>query len=176
MRKLLVMLFFITQLFGGETMSIYDVKVKTIDGEELKLEKYKGRVMLIVNVASKCGYTRQYEGLQKLHEKYNDKGLSILGFPCNQFLFQEPGTQEEIKNFCMSNFGVTFDMFEKIDVNGENTHPLYKFLKESEPGFLIDTIKWNFTKFLVDRDGKVLKRYAPVTTPAEIEDDIKKRL
>ena len=176
MKKLLILLFFVGQIFGGEVMSIYDISVKDIDGKVVKLDKYKGRVMLVVNVASKCGYTGQYEGLEKLHEKYNSQGLSILGFPCNQFLSQEPGTEEEIKNFCMSNFGVQFDMFSKIDVNGENTHPLYKLLKKSAGGFLTDDIKWNFTKFLVDREGKVIKRYSPSTKPKDIEEDIEKLL
>lgn len=157
-------------------MSIYDIHVKDIDGKTLSMDKYRGRVMLIVNVASKCGYTGQYKGLQTLHEKYEDKGLSVLGFPCNQFLSQEPGTEEEIKNFCMSNFGVSFDMFSKIDVNGNNTHPLYVYLKEHAEGFVVDTIKWNFTKFLVDRKGQVIKRYAPSVKPREIEADIQKLL
>lgn len=165
------------ELFGGDSMSIYDIEVKDIDAKIVKLSKYKGRVMLIVNVASHCGYTGQYAGLQELHEKYNAKGLSILGFPCNQFLAQEPGTEEEIKNFCMSNYGVEFDMFSKINVNGDDTHPLYVFLKENASGFLgSELIKWNFTKFLVDREGKVIERYAPSTTPKQIEEDIEKLL
>jgi glutathione peroxidase len=165
----------LTQLFGGEAMTVYDIEVQNIEKQNVKLEKYKGRVMLIVNVASKCGYTGQYAGLQELHEKYSAKGLSVLGFPCNQFLSQEPGTEEEIKNFCMTSFGVTFDMFAKIDVNGENTHPLYVYLKEHASGILgSELVKWNFTKFLVDREGKVVKRYAPSTTPKEIEADIEK--
>jgi len=176
MKKLLILLVLITQIFGGEIMSIYDITVKDIDGKEIKLDKYKGRVMLVVNVASKCGFTGQYAGLQELNEKYNSKGLSILGFPCNQFLSQEPGTEEEIKNFCMSSFGVSFDMFSKINVNGKDTHPLYKYLKKSAGGFVTDDIKWNFTKFLVDREGNVIKRYAPSTTPKEIEEDIEKLL
>lgn len=177
MKALWIILLLMTQLFGGNSMNIYDIEVKDIDAHALKLEKYKGRVMLIVNVASNCGYTGQYEGLQKLHEKYSDKGLSVLGFPCNQFLSQEPGTEEEIKNFCMSKFGVGFDMFSKIDVNGDNTHPLYVFLKSKASGFLgSEGIKWNFTKFLVDREGKVIQRYAPSTTPAQIEADIEKLL
>lgn len=163
-------------LFAGETMSIYDIEVKDIDGKTLKLEKYKGRVMLIVNVASHCGYTGQYAGLEELHKKYASKGLSVLGFPCNQFLSQEPGTEEEIKNFCTTKFGVEFDMFSKIDVNGDNTHPLYVYLKKKNGGFLTDAIKWNFTKFLVDREGNVLKRYAPSTKPKDIEADIQKLL
>lgn len=176
MKKLLLGLLFFTQLFGGANMSIYDIKVKDIDGNVVKLDKYKGKVMLIVNVASKCGFTGQYKGLQELYEKYKDKGLRILGFPCNQFLSQEPGTEEEIKSFCTLNYGVKFDMFSKIDVNGENTHPLYVYLKSNSSGFLTNTIKWNFTKFLVDKNGKVIERYAPSTTPAEIEIDIKKLL
>jgi len=176
MKKLIMILLFVVTLIAGEKMSIYDIEVKDIDGNAMTLKKYENRVMLIVNVASKCGYTGQYEGLQKLHSKYADKGLSILGFPCNQFLGQEPGTEKEIKNFCMSNFGVEFDMFSKIDVNGDNTHPLYVYLKEAAGGFITDTIKWNFTKFLVDRDGKVIKRYAPSVKPSEIEADIKKLL
>lgn len=177
MKKIWIILLLMTQLFGGEAMNIYDIEVKNIDGQNVKLEKYKGRVMLIVNVASHCGYTSQYEGLQKLHEKYNEKGLSVLGFPCNQFLSQEPGTEEEIKNFCMSKFGVTFDMFGKIDVNGANTHPLYTFLKANASGLMgSEIIKWNFTKFLIDREGKVIQRYAPSTTPAQIEADIEKYL
>jgi glutathione peroxidase len=176
MKKLLIGLLFFTQLFGGTAMSIYDIQAKDIDGNVVKLDKYKGKVMLIVNVASKCGFTGQYKGLQELYDKYESKGLRILGFPCNQFLSQEPGTEEEIKSFCTLNYGVKFDMFSKIDVNGENTHPLYVYLKKNSGGFLTDTIKWNFTKFLVDKDGKVIHRYAPSTTPAEIEKDIEKLL
>lgn len=177
MKILFIIALILSQIFGGESMSIYDIQVKNIDKQTLKLEQYKGRVMLIVNVASKCGYTGQYEGLQALHEKYSSQGLSVLGFPCNQFLSQEPGTEEEIKNFCMSSFGVSFDMFAKIDVNGDNTHPLYVYLKEHASGFLgSEVIKWNFTKFLVDREGNVVERYAPSTTPQEIEKDIEKLL
>lgn len=176
MKSVWIGLFFITQLFGGTAMQIYDIKVKDIDGNVVKLERYRGKVMLIVNVASKCGFTGQYAGLEALHKKCASKGLSILGFPCNQFLSQEPGTEEEIKNFCASNFGVEFDMFSKIDVNGENTHPLYRYLKSHAGGFITDTIKWNFTKFLVDREGRVVKRYAPSTKPSEIESDIQKLL
>lgn len=173
MKKLLFLMVLISQLFGANNMNIYDIEVKSIDAKDVKLSTYKDRVMLIVNVASKCGYTNQYIGLQELHEKYADSGLSILGFPCNQFLAQEPGTEEEIKNFCMSSFGVSFDMFSKIDVNGDKAHPLYKYLKSEAGGIMGDSIKWNFTKFLVSRDGKVIKRYAPSTTPKEIEQDIK---
>lgn len=175
--KILMMAFLMAfTLFAGEKMSIYEIEVKDIDGKTISLEKYKGRVMLIVNVASQCGYTGQYAGLQKLHEKYSSKGLSVLGFPCNQFLSQEPGTEEEIKNFCMTNFGVAFDMFSKIDVNGENTHPLYKHLKANAGGFVTDTIKWNFTKFLVDKEGRVIERFAPSVTPQELEAEIEKLL
>ena len=173
MRAVVAILFLAIALFGAGKMSIYDFKAKTIDGKEISLEKYKGHVMLIVNVASECGYTPQYEGLEALHVKYAPKGLSILGFPCNQFLGQEPGTDQEIKNFCTTKFGVEFDMFSKIDVNGKNTHPLYKYLKKEAGGILgSEAIKWNFTKFLVDKNGKVIKRYAPSTTPQEIEKDI----
>ena len=176
MKFLWIVLAMAFTLFAGDKMSIYDIEVKDIDGKSVMLSKYEKRVMLIVNVASKCGYTGQYEGLQTLHEKYAQDGLSILGFPCNQFLSQEPGTEEDIKNFCVSSFGVEFDMFSKIDVNGENTHPLYVYLKENAGGFLTDGVKWNFTKFLVDKNGKVIKRYAPSVAPQDIEEDIKKLL
>ena len=157
--------------------SIYDIKVKTIDSEDITLSKYKGKVMLVVNVASQCGYTYQYEGLQALHNKYKDEGLAILGFPCNQFLSQEPGTEEEIKEFCSLNFDVQFDMFSKINVNGDDAHPLYKYLKAELPGVLgTKFIKWNFTKFLIDRQGNVIQRYAPSTEPSQIENDILKLL
>lgn len=170
MKLLLSILLLSTFLFGEKMMNIYEIEVKDIDGKVLTMSKYKDKVMLIVNVASKCGFTNQYEGLENLHKKYHSKGLAVLGFPCNQFLSQEPGTEEEIKNFCSSTYGVEFDMFSKIDVNGENTHPLYRHLKENSKGFLgSGAIKWNFTKFLVDRNGKVVKRYAPSTKPSEIE-------
>jgi len=177
MRILWMMVLSVYLLFGGNAVSIYDIKVKDIDGKELTMAKYKNRVMLIVNVASNCGFTKQYSGLEKLHKDYSQKGLSVLGFPCNQFLGQEPNTEEEIKSFCSVKFGVEFDMFSKIDVNGDNTHPLFKYLKEHSSGFMeIDSIKWNFTKFLVDKNGKVINRYAPSTTPKEIEKDIIKLL
>ena len=173
MKLLFVILLSITFLFGEKSMNIYDIEVKDINGQAITMSKYKDKVILIVNVASKCGFTNQYEGLELLHQKYSNQGLAVLGFPCNQFLSQEPGTEEEIKEFCSLTFGVKFDMFSKIDVNGENTHPLYKYLKENSKGILgTDAIKWNFTKFLVDKNGKVIKRYAPSTKPSEIEEDI----
>jgi glutathione peroxidase len=157
--------------------TIYDIPVKTIDGQETTLATYRGQVMLIVNVASKCGFTPQYKGLEELYAKYKEKGLVILGFPCNQFGSQEPGAETEIKSFCSINYGVTFPMFAKIDVNGDNEHPLYAFLKAHKGGLLgFDGIKWNFTKFLVDRNGVVLDRYAPTTTPASMEADVVKAL
>lgn len=155
-------------------MSIYDYQIKTIDGKETSLSQYRGKPLLIVNVASKCGFTPQYEGLQKLYEKYKDQGFVVLGFPCNQFGGQEPGSEAEIKNFCDLNYQVTFPLFAKIDVNGENTAPLYQFLKSEQKGLLgTEAIKWNFTKFLVDGSGQVLKRFAPQTKPEEITDEIK---
>ena len=153
--------------------SIYDIKVKTINGEETTLEPYKGKVLLIVNVASKCGYTPQYDGLETLYKKYKDQGLVVLGFPCNQFGSQEPGSEAEIQNFCRVNFGVTFPMFSKINVNGEETHPLYQYLKSEQPGILgTEAIKWNFTKFLVDKEGKVVERFGSFTKPKELEEKI----
>jgi glutathione peroxidase len=174
MRVILVsFMLLVANLYGEKAMNIYDFSVKSIDGKEVSLSHYQGRVMLIVNVASECGFTSQYEGLQRLHEKYHHEGLSILGFPCNQFLGQEPANEEQIKAFCMTRFGVKFDMFSKIDVNGDDTHPLYAYLKSQAKGILgSEKIKWNFTKFLVDKEGKVLKRYAPSTKPKEIEEDI----
>ena len=158
-------------------MSIYDFEVKTIDGAKTTLQPYKGKVLLIVNVASKCGFTYQYEGLEKLYKTYKDKGLVVLGFPCNQFSNQEPGNEEEIKNFCSLTYDVTFPMFSKIDVNGENAHPLYVYLKKEQSGLLgSEGIKWNFTKFLVDKNGKVVDRFAPATTPESLEETIKELL
>jgi len=153
--------------------NIYDFKVKTIDGKETTLEQYNDKVMLIVNVASKCGFTRQYDGLESLYRKYKEEGLVILGFPCNQFGSQEPGTEKEIQNFCRVNFGVTFPMFSKINVNGDEAHPLYQYLKSEQPGVLgTEVIKWNFTKFLVERKGNVVKRFGSSTNPKDIEKDI----
>ena len=155
---------------------IYDLTVKDIQGNDLSLEEFKGKVMLIVNTASNCGFTKQYDGLQKLYEKYKDQGFVVLGFPCNQFGKQEPGDEKEIANFCTDTFNVTFPMMSKIEVNGENAHPLYKFLKKEKGGVLGDEIKWNFTKFLVDKEGNLVDRFAPQKTPEEIEDDIKELL
>jgi len=153
-------------------MSIYDYKVETASGESVSLEKYKGQVILIVNTASKCGFTVQFEGLEKLYESYKDKGFVILGFPCNQFANQEPGSDKDIQSFCSLNFGVTFPVFKKINVNGEDAHPLYKYLKEQKKGAFGSKIKWNFTKFLVDKEGKVVKRYSPNKKPKDFEKDI----
>lgn len=158
-------------------MSIYDINVKTIDGQEISMSKYKGKVLLIVNVASRCGFTGQYEGLENLFEKYKNNDFMILGFPSNQFANQEPESNERIKDFCTINYGVNFDMFAKIDVNGENESPLYKFLKSNQKGILgTENIKWNFTKFLVDKNGTVVDRYGSASSPESIENDIKKLL
>ena len=155
----------------------YDFSVRTITGEEQSMSMYKDKVVLIVNVASECGYTPQYEGLEKLYKTYQKQGLEILAFPCNQFGGQEPGTAKQIQNFCKVNFGVTFPLFAKIDVNGEHTDPLYVYLKEKAPGILwTEGIKWNFTKFLIDRKGNVITRYGSSAKPAEIAEDIEKLL
>ncbi|MAE59676.1 MAG: glutathione peroxidase [Halobacteriovorax sp.] len=152
--------------------TVHDFKAKNIKGEEVSLSDYKGKVLLIVNTASKCGFTPQYEGLEELYKKYEGK-LEVLAFPCNQFGSQEPGSEEEIQGFCSTTFSTTFPLFSKIEVNGDNAHPLYNFLKSANPGVLgTEKIKWNFTKFLVDKDGKPVKRYAPVTKPKDIETDI----
>jgi len=157
--------------------SIYDFSVDDIHGKPVKLDKYKDKVMLIVNTASKCGFTPQYKGLEELYEKFHGKGLEVLGFPCNQFGAQEPGSEKEIAQFCELNYGVTFPMFAKVDVNGAKTAPVYKYLKAEKPGLLgSEAIKWNFTKFLVDRKGNVLARYAPNDTPESMAGDIEKAL
>ena len=154
-------------------MSVYDFEAKTIDGGTQKLDAYRGKALLIVNVASKCGFTPQYTGLEALHKKLKDKGFNVLGFPCDQFGHQEPGNEEEIKKFCSLTYDVSFPMFSKIEVNGDNAHPLYKYLKQEKPGVLGTTgIKWNFTKFLVDKSGNVVKRYAPTDKPEDIEKDV----
>ena len=160
--------------------SLYDFTAQTLDGQPAPLVGHRGQVMLIVNTASKCGFTPQYTGLESLYRKYKDRGLVILGFPCNQFGAQEPGTEAEIAQFCESNYGVSFPIFAKIDVNGPNAHPLYKYLKNEQSGVFgvigLQAIKWNFTKFLVDRSGKVVDRYAPATPPAELAPSIEKLL
>jgi len=153
--------------------TIYDFSARTIDGDDQPRGSDKGKSMMIVNVASKCGFTPQYKGLEELYEKFRDRGLVVLGFPCDQFGHQEPGDEEEIKNFCSLNYDVKFPLFAKIDVNGANAHPLYRFLKHEAKGLLgSEGIKWNFTKFLVDKDGKVVRRYAPTDTPQGMEKDV----
>lgn len=154
-------------------MNIYDFKATDIDGEVIDLSLYKGKVLLVVNTASKCGFTPQYKGLEALYQEFSNDQFSVLGFPCDQFGHQEPGDEGEIKGFCELNYGVTFPLFEKIDVNGENAHPLFNFLKNEKGGLLTKDIKWNFTKFLIDKDGNVVERFAPTTTPESIKDKIK---
>jgi glutathione peroxidase len=153
-------------------LRIYDYIVKDAKGNDVSMKDYQGKLLLIVNTATGCGFTPQYEGLQKLYESYRDKGFEILDFPCNQFANQAPGTEEEIQTFCSSRYGITFKLFAKINVNGKNTEPLFTFLKQEKGGILGDDIKWNFTKFLVDQSGKVVKRYAPTVTADGIEKDI----
>jgi glutathione peroxidase len=157
---------------GGNRMSLYEIAVKTIAGEETTLEAYKGKVLLIVNTASKCGLTPQYKGLQALYESYREQGFEVLGFPCNQFAGQEPGSEEEIAHFCDVNYGVTFPLFAKIDVNGADTHPLYQYLKEHAPDNESQDIEWNFAKFLIDRNGQVVKRIGARVLPEELVADI----
>lgn len=159
------------------TAPIYQLSVDRLQGGTQSLADYAGKVLLIVNTASECGFTPQYAGLEALHQRYGEQGLVVLGFPCNQFGAQEPGSAEEIGAFCEKNYGVGFPMFAKIEVNGEHAHPLYRYLKEHARGVLgSEAIKWNFTKFLVDRDGEVVDRYAPTTTPEAIAGDIEKLL
>ena len=151
----------------------YDIAVTALDGTAGKMDDYRGKLLLIVNVASQCGFTPQYTGLEGLYRRYKDRGLMVLGFPCNQFGHQEPGDAEEIRRFCSTSYDVTFPIFAKIEVNGPNTHPLYRYLKAQEKGILgLGAIKWNFTKFLVGTDGRVLRRYAPKDTPEHIERDL----
>ncbi|HVF35285.1 MAG TPA: glutathione peroxidase [Candidatus Saccharimonadia bacterium] len=155
--------------------SVYDFSAKTLAGAEQPLTDYRGKPLLIVNVASKCGFTPQYEGLEAMYRRHREQGLVVLGFPCDQFGHQEPGDADEIRNFCALNYEVSFPMFEKVEVNGTDAHPLYRHLKKEAKGLLgSEAIKWNFTKFLVDRDGKVVRRYAPTDTPASIEKDLGK--
>lgn len=157
--------------------NLYSFQVKTATNEDLSLEKYKGQVVLVVNVASKCGFTPQYKGLEELYEKYQPQGLAVLAFPCNQFGAQEPGDMEEIQNFCKLTYDVSFPLMAKVDVNGATADPVFSWLKESAPGLLgTEIIKWNFTKFLVGKDGQVIKRYAPNTEPKDIAADIEKAL
>ncbi|MFT9847510.1 glutathione peroxidase [Aneurinibacillus sp. REN35] len=157
-------------------MSVYTYEAKTIQGEDKQLSDYTGSILLIVNTASKCGFTPQYKDLQALYDTYHDQGFVVLGFPSNQFMGQEPGTEQEIEQFCQVNYGVTFPMFAKIDVKGSHAHPLFQYLTKSAPGILSKEVKWNFTKFLVNRQGEVVKRYAPTTNPKSIESDIERLL
>ena len=153
--------------------SVHDFKAKALSGEDVSLADFRGKVLLIVNTASKCGFTSQYAGLETLYEELAPRGFAVLGFPCNQFGQQEPGDAQEIQKFCSLSYNVTFPMFAKIDVNGANAHPLYEFLKSEKSGLLgIEAIKWNFSKFLVDQEGRVVERYAPTTTPASLKGDI----
>jgi glutathione peroxidase len=158
-------------------MNVYDFQATSLDGKPVDLAQYRGKVLLIVNTASKCGFTPQYQGLESVYRELHGRGLEVLGFPCNQFGSQEPGNEEEIGAFCEKNYGVSFPMFAKVDVNGDAAHPLWKHLKGEAPGVLgTEGIKWNFTKFLIGRDGKVAKRYAPTTKPEEIAGDVEKLL
>lgn len=159
------------------TDTVYTFKAVNMQGKEVALSDYQGKVLLIVNTASKCGFTPQFKGLESLYQQYKDKGLEILGFPCNQFGHQDPGSNDEISQFCELNYGVTFPMFQKVDVNGDSAHPLFKYLKTQAPGLLgTQAIKWNFTKFLVDKNGKVVDRYAPTDTPEKIAKDVARLL
>lgn len=157
-------------------MEFYDFTAKDINGKEVSMRDYKGKVLLVVNTASKCGLTPQFEELEILYKEYKDKGFEILGFPCNQFAKQDPASNKEIGQFCLINYGVTFNMFEKIDVNGVTAHPIYKYLKNEAKGILSKEIKWNFSKFLIDSEGRVIKRYSPTTKPLKLKEDIEKLL
>ncbi len=157
-------------------MSVYEFKVQDIAGNEVSLADYKGKALLIVNTASKCGFTPQFKELEALYKTYKEEGLEILGFPCNQFASQDPGNNAEIMSFCSLNYDVTFPMFSKIDVNGENAHPLYQYLRKETGGFLGDSVKWNFTKFLVDKEGNVVDRFASTKAPNKLSKDIEKVL
>lgn len=156
--------------------NIYQFDAERLDGSMQSFADYKGKVLLIVNTASKCGLTPQYEGLEQLYQTYKDQGLVIIGFPCNQFGHQEPGDASEIGQFCQKNYGVSFPMMAKVDVNGSDAHPIYKWLKEQKGGVLLDAIKWNFSKFLINREGQVVERYAPTTEPKALADDIEAQL
>lgn len=157
-------------------MTIYEYSAKTLAGEDKSLQDYEGKVVLIVNTASECGFTPQFEGLQELYDEFKEQGLEILGFPCNQFNNQEPGTNKEISAFCQRNYGVTFQMFDKVDVKGDAAHPLFQYLTKEAPGMLTKQIKWNFTKFLINKNGEVVDRFAPQTKPESIKGDIEKAL
>lgn len=158
-------------------MSLYDIEVKSITAEQRRMKEFEGKTVLVVNVASKCGFTPQYEGLEALYQKYKDRGLVVLGFPCDQFMNQEPGDEAEIAKFCSLTYNVTFPMFSRIEVNGDGAHPLYKHLKHEAPGILgTEAIKWNFTKFLINPEGKVVKRFGPRDEPASLAKDIEKVL
>ena len=157
--------------------TIYSFSAKDIKGQEVSMDDYRGKVLLIVNTASKCGFTPQFEGLQSLHDELGERGFEVLGFPCNQFMNQDPGNDDAISQFCSLNYGVSFPMFAKIEVNGDRTHPLFRFLKREAKGLMgSEKVKWNFTKFLVNRDGQVVRRYAPTAKPADIRADIEKLL
>ncbi|MDF7821573.1 glutathione peroxidase [Runella sp. MFBS21] len=158
------------------TNQFYDFTASDIKGKSISMESFKGKVVVVVNTASKCGLTPQFEGLEKIYQKYKDQGLVILGFPCNQFGGQEPGTANQIEEFCQLNYGVSFPMFAKIDVNGKEAHPIFKYLKLELGGFLFDDIKWNFTKFVIDRNGKPVERFRPTAEPTELESTIQKLL
>jgi len=156
--------------------SLFDLSARANDGKEISLKAYEGKVLLVINTASKCGFTPQYEGLEALYEKYKDRGLVILGFPCDQFAHQEPGSDSEIASFCKLNFGVTFPLMAKVEVNGKGTHPIFVFLKKKAPNAIGSTVKWNFTKFLVGRDGRTVTRFAPTVEPVTLEKDIEAAL
>ena len=160
----------------SETQSIYDFSVPTSSGDQQSLRDYKGKVVLIVNTASKCGFTPQYEGLQRLHDKYSERGLVVVAMPCNQFGAQEPGSNAAVQEFCQLNYGLSFPVMGKIEVNGSGKHPLYAYLTKQAKGLITDSIKWNFTKFLVNRDGQVTERFAPVTKPEAISKNIEELL
>ncbi|EES50246.1 glutathione peroxidase [Clostridium botulinum] len=157
-------------------MNFYDFSAKKINGREISMNEFKGKIILVVNTASKCGLTPQFKELEEIYKEYKKKGFEILGFPCNQFAKQDSGNNKEINEFCQLNYGVSFNMFEKIDVNGKDAHPIYQYLKNETKGVLSKEIKWNFTKFLIDVEGNVIKRYAPITSPLKIKDDIEKLL
>ena len=160
----------------SESSTLTDFRAITIDGRDQSLAEYKGRVLLVVNVASECGFTPQYEGLEQLYRKFRDEGLTVLGFPCDQFGNQEPGSEESIKEFCSTRFDVSFPMFAKVEVNGDGAHPLFRWLRSQQPGRRGDKVRWNFTKFLVGRDGQVIRRYGSSTEPASIASDIEQAL